>query len=132
MALSKIAHISMIVTSILFAVAMAGGSSDAYAKGETGEQDAQMMMGIASTIIIYWVGGVFEAFIGFNKETGHRTWARFGIAGEIAWVTAMRIVCMIPMAGLAGWAMWGAGGKWQQAVSEDEEATIAYWAQNGY
>ena len=64
-------------------------------------------------------------------ETDHRTWARFGLPGQIAWVTAMRFLCLIPMAGLAGWAMWGSGGKWQQAVAEDEQATIAYWRDNG-
>lgn len=118
----------MIVSSILFAVQMAGDSNRAYFDGETREKDGGISTGIASTVIIYWVGGVFEVVV---METEHRTWARFGVLGQIAWVTAMRVFCLIPMGGLAGWAMWGSGGKWQQAVAEDEQATIAYWRDNG-
>lgn len=118
----------MIVSNILFAVQMAGDSNRAYFDGETRDKDGGISMGILSTVIIYWVGGVFEVVV---METDHRTWARFGVLGQIAWVTAMRILCLIPMGGLAAWAMWGSGGKWQQAVGEDEQATIAYWRDNG-
>ena len=66
-----------------------------------------------------------------SKETAHRVGAKYGIPGQIAWVTAMRILCLIPMGVMTGLAMWGFGGKWQSAVQEDEEATIAYWQDNG-
>lgn len=128
MARSKIAHIILIVVSILFAVAMAGRSNQAYFDGEIEQQDLYIVIGLASPVIVYWLGGVVEAF---DAETDHRTWARFGLVGKIAWVTAMRALCLIPMVGLMAWAMWGGGGKWDQAVAEDEEATIAYWQNNG-
>jgi hypothetical protein len=99
MARSKIAHIILIVVSILFAVAMAGGSNQAYFDGEMEQQDRYIVIGLASPVNVYWLGGVVEAF---NAETDHMIWARFGLVGKIAWVTAMRALCLIPMVGLAG------------------------------
>jgi hypothetical protein len=87
------------------------------------------LQGITSVILLYWFGGVLEAVS--SKETAHRAGAKYGIPGQIAWVTAMRILCLIPMGVMTGLAMWGFGGKWQSAVQEDEEATIAYWQDNG-
>ena len=107
-----------------------GGSRQDWADGTAIGQGFGLLKGIASIILLYWVGGVVEALT-HNEHMEHKAGAKYGIPGQVAWVSAMRIVCLIPMAGLGGWAMWGAGGKWQAAVAEDEDATIAYWRDHG-
>jgi hypothetical protein len=107
-----------------------GGSRQDWVDGTAIGQGFGLLKGIASIILLYWVGGVVEALT-HNEHMEHKAGAKYGIPGQVAWVSAMRIVCLIPMAALGAWAAWGGGGKWQAAVAEDEDATIAYWRDHG-
>ena len=33
--------------------------------------------------------------------------------------------------GLAGWATWGSGGRWEEVIGKDEPVTIECWAKHG-
>eukprot|EP01043_Picozoa_sp_COSAG02_P003181 COSAG02_NODE_76_length_41115_cov_60.967817_8_plen_110_part_00 len=106
---------------------MAGRSFPAYQQGLIDDPKQYLLVGMSSTVVIFWVGGVMEAFQPFAN---HRLGAKHGILGQIAWITAVRIWSLLPMAGLAGWSMWGVG-QWANGIREDEEATIAYWTERG-